>query len=108
MQLLCNVTQQSVILIPAVMQIVHTAALTLQENTEEVSLREDSSTGISQMFPETILGPVVVSIPCHGKQHRDAQVNVRSVGIAAWHRKALCKNTNSDTKISADELANAN
>lgn len=83
---------------------VHAVALTLQEDTE-VALREGSSTGFSQIFPATILGPVGASITRHGKQHRHIQVNVKSVGIAAWHRKALCRNTNSDIKISADELA---
>lgn len=86
------------------MQMVHAVALTLQEDTE-VALREGSSTGFSQIFPATILGPVGASITRHGKQHRHIQVNVKSVGIAAWHRKALCRNTNSDIKISADELA---
>ena len=87
---------------------VHAVALTLQEDTGEVVLREGISTGISQVFPATILGLAGASIPCHGEWHRDVQANIMSVGIAAWHRKVLCRNTNSDTKISADELAMLN
>lgn len=62
---------------------VHAVALTLQEDTGEVALREGSSTGISQMFPATIVGPTGASITCHGEQHRDVQANVKSVRIAA-------------------------
>lgn len=83
---------------------VHAAAPTLLEDTE-VALREHSYAGISQMFPATALGPAGLSVPCHGEWHQGVQANVKSVRIATWHRKALCRNTNSDTKISADELA---
>lgn len=60
----------------------------LQEDTGEAALK-GSSTGISQMFPATILRLVGASIPCHGEQHRHVQTNVRSEGIIACHRKAL-------------------